>query len=89
LIFVDQSTEDGSAADPLVVEVSNGRLGSGRVKVQGPVGPCPVVVGDVLGEHEAQVSYTPMMSVRSVTSRRTVPTQRSAHALDDAVNYTG
>jgi hypothetical protein len=55
---VDQSTEDGSAADPLVVEVSNGRLGSGRVKVQGPVGRCPVVVGDVIGQHEAQVSFT-------------------------------
>jgi hypothetical protein len=43
LIFVDQSSEDGSTADPLLVEVGNGRLGSGRAKLQRPVEPVAVV----------------------------------------------
>ncbi len=57
-LLVDRSTETGSTADPLVVQFDDGLIGSRRAKVQGPVGPCSVVVGDVLGQHDPGVPVT-------------------------------
>jgi hypothetical protein len=47
-VLVDQTAEDRSAPDPLLVEVRDRMIGSWREKAKRSVWPPPVVVGAVL-----------------------------------------
>ena len=54
-VLVDEAAEDVVALDPLGGEGDDVWVVSGSAKLQGPVGPCGVVVLGVLGEDVPQV----------------------------------
>jgi hypothetical protein len=55
LVFVDEAAEDRLALDPSVGKPGGGVVGPGRVQLRAAMGSSAVVVGLVLGHHDAQV----------------------------------
>jgi hypothetical protein len=80
LVFVDKASEDRSALDPLVGEVGDGMVGSWRAQLLSAVRPLPVVVVAYPSSTVRRWRW-PRMSIRSVTSDRTVRTNLSAYAF--------
>ena len=77
-ILMDQPTEPISSHDPPSRHQTTGVAGpEWWCLPQGAVRAVAVVMVDILGQHRPQLP-APTISIRSSTSRRTLPTQRSA-----------
>ncbi len=58
MVLVDQSSEDTSAPDPLLVEIWGGMIGAWREQLPRTMWPPAVVVSAVLGKDGPQVPFT-------------------------------
>jgi hypothetical protein len=55
LVFADEAAEDGPALGPLLGEIGDRVVGSGRVQLAAAMGATSVVVGLVLGQDRPQL----------------------------------